>query len=371
MASASGSAQPDRYARQRILPGFGVEGQAALTAARVLVIGAGGLGSIVIPSLAAAGVGTLGIIDFDTVEPSNLHRQLIHRTEDAGSLKTSSAAARVAALNPEVRVVEHAEEFTALNALALCAAYDLVIDGSDNFATRYLVNDAAVLTGIPAVWGAVSQFGGQAGVAWAERGPHYRDLFPASADDGSVLSCAVGGVFPTTVSVIGAIMASEALKIITGIGEPLVGRVVTYDALTGSFREISYSPDPAASPIVALSAPSRADTAAVAAITAVDLAAELHDARAGRPAPVLLDVREPWEVSVAALPGAITIPLGRLAEAIPQLIGTESLVVYCHHGVRSAHALEVLLANGFTDARHLEGGIDAWATLVDPTMERY
>jgi molybdopterin/thiamine biosynthesis adenylyltransferase/rhodanese-related sulfurtransferase len=376
MTFTPGQPPADRYVRQRILPGFGHDGQAALTAARVLVVGAGGLGSIVIPSLAAAGVGTIGIIDFDTVEPSNLHRQLIHRTEDAGSLKTSSAAARVSALNPDVHVVEHAERLTAENALALFPSYDLVIDGCDNFETRYLVNDAAAITGIPAVWGAVSQFAGQAGVAWAARGPHYRDLFPSAPTDGSVLSCAVGGVFPTTVAVIGAIMASEALKLITGIGSPLIGRVVTFDALTGSFREIAYAPDPDAAPIMSLTTGTlpdgaRADTifsqndGAVVTVTA--LAAEL----ASDHIPVLVDVREPWEVSIVTLPGALSIPLGELAEAIPRLQGTDSIVLYCHHGVRSAHALALLHSNGFDTARHLEGGIDAWATQLDPTMGRY
>jgi adenylyltransferase/sulfurtransferase len=379
MTLSPGTTTGDRYVRQRILPGFGHEGQAALSAARVLVIGAGGLGSSVIPSLAGAGVGTIGIVDFDTVEPSNLHRQLIHRTEDAGSLKTASAAARVAALNPAVTVVEHAEQFSIDNALDLCGAYDLVIDGSDNFVTRYLVNDAAVLAGIPAVWGAVSQFGGQAGVAWASRGPHYRDLFPTPPSDGSVLSCAIGGVFPTTVAVIGSIMASEAIKIITGIGQPLIGRVVTFDALTGSFRELAYAPDPDAAPITSLvsiddeaategrSPESDVRAAPLRTVTAQELAAEL----ASDTPPALLDVREQWEIEVATLPGAISIPLGELAGAISSLEGTESLVVYCHHGVRSAHALGLLRQSGMNDARHLEGGIDAWATTVDQTMDRY
>ncbi|MGV8969917.1 MAG: ThiF family adenylyltransferase [Microbacteriaceae bacterium] len=393
MTNVTGSPTPDRYVRQRILPGFGHDGQAALTSARVLVVGAGGLGSIVIPSLAAAGVGTIGIVDFDTVEPNNLHRQLIHRTEDSGSLKTTSAAARVAALNPGVSVVQHSEKLTSHNALELCSSYDLVIDGCDNFETRYLVNDAALLAGIPAVWGAVSQFAGQVGVAWAARGPHYRDLFPDAPSDGSVLSCAVGGVFPTTVAVIGSIMASEALKIITGIGTPLIGRVITFDALTGSFREIEYASDPDSEPVTALvpsvdadreetSADSPAGRIGVFEVNAVSLAAELENGLAGGAAaalaastsaiaPVLIDVREPWEVEIARLPGAVTIPLGQLAEAIPKLQGTEQIVVYCHHGVRSAQALALLKSHGFDSARHLVGGIDAWALQIDPTMDRY
>jgi molybdopterin/thiamine biosynthesis adenylyltransferase len=246
------SAGPNRYARQLALPGFGLEAQRALAAARVLVIGAGGLGSSVLPALAAAGVGTIGVIDDDTVELSNLHRQYIHGQADIGASKVASAAGSIAALNPATRVVELEERLTSRTALELFAGFDLVIDGSDNFPTRYLANDAAAISGIPLVWGAVSQYAGQAGVAWAAEGPQYRDLFPAPPPAGTVLSCEQGGVFPTVVAVIGSIMAGEAIKILTGVGVPLVGRVTTFDALSGAFRDLAYDRDPTAGPITEL-----------------------------------------------------------------------------------------------------------------------
>ena len=382
------SAQPlDRFARQRILPGFGLGSQNALEAARVLVIGAGGLGSTSIPSLAAAGIGTIGVIDDDTVEASNLHRQLIHTVTDVGSAKTASAAATIRALNPEATIIEHGERLSSHNALTIFADYDLVLDGSDNFPTRYLANDAAILAGLPVVWGAVSQFGGQVGVAWAGRGPHYRDLFPTPAPVGSALSCAEGGVFPTTVAVVGALMANEALKILTGIGQPLLGRVVIFDALTAGFRELRYEPDPEGVPITELidynafcgvipmtNEPNTADGASASgatSITAPELVAELASTAGTDGEPLLIDVREPWEAELASIPNATLIPLGTLAGALDRLDRTDEIVVYCHHGVRSATALSILRANGFDHSRHLEGGIDAWASLVDPTMAHY
>jgi len=361
--------QDERFARQIALPGFGTEAQAALSAARVLVIGAGGLGSTVIPALAAAGVGTVGIVDDDIVELSNLHRQYIHGTADVGTSKVASAAASVAALNPDVTVHAYEGRLAADNALGLFSRFDLVIDGSDNFPTRYLANDAAILTGIPLVWGAVSQFGGQAGVAWAERGPHYRDLFPTPPAPGSVLSCADGGVLPTTVAVIGAIIAGEAIKILTGIGEPLIGRVTTFDALSGSFRELPYASDPTADPITGLidyevfcGLPSTRET-----VTATELAAELDSGRTL----LLLDVREEWEASIATLPGAVLVPLGYLEQELDGVDPETDIVAYCHHGIRSAQALALLRQKGFASSRHLEGGIDAWSRAVDPTVERY
>lgn len=356
---------PDRYARQRILPGFGNPAQAALTKARVLVIGAGGLGSTVIPALAAAGVGTLGIIDDDTVELSNLHRQLVHGVADVGASKVSSAASTVRALNPATTVIEVDARLTRDTALELFGQYDLVLDGSDNFATRYLANDAAVLTGLPLVWGAVSQYGGQAGVAWHERGPTYRDLFPTPPPPGSVLTCAVGGVLPTVCAVIGSIMATEAIKIITGVGEPLLGRVTTFDALTGQFREIEYERDPAAAPVTGF-IDYEAFCGVADGISPADLAAQLE----AEP-PLLIDVRETWEAEIAVLPGAAVIPLDSLEAVVESLDPHAATVVYCHHGTRSAAALEILRAHGFTAARHLEGGIDAWSREIDPTIARY
>ncbi|HEY8912153.1 ThiF family adenylyltransferase [Lacisediminihabitans sp.] len=358
-----------RYARQIALPGFGRTSQERLRAARVLVIGAGGLGSSVIPALAAAGVGTIVIVDDDTVELSNLHRQHIHGVADVGRPKARSAADTVAGIAPSVAVGVHEVRLTAANALGLFADVDLVIDGSDNFATRYLANDAAAITGIPLVWGAVSQYAGQAGVAWAEKGPQYRDLFPTPPPPGSVLSCEAGGVLPTVCSVVGSIMATEAIKIITGIGAPLIGRVTTFDALTGGFRELAYGRDPNGTPIDALidyelfcgTAPT-SDT-----VTATELAGEL----AAGAAITLLDVREQWEADIASLPGSLLVPLGSVESAIRDLRSAESVVIYCHLGARSARALEILKNNGFTTARHLDGGIDAWSRLVDPDVRRY
>jgi len=394
-----------RYLRQTTLPGFGSGGQEALASARVLVIGAGGLGSSVIPALAAAGVGTIGVIDDDTVESSNLHRQYLHGEADVGRSKVASAIDTVAALNSSVTVIAHTERLTATNALEIFAGYGLVIDGSDNFPTRYLANDAAALSGIPLVWGAVSQYAGQAGVCWAARGPQYRDLFPTPPPPGTVLSCADGGVLPTVCAVIGAILATETIKLLTGIGEPLLGRVTTFNALTGSFREIAYERDTTADPITGLidydlfcgitpvsdtvTATELADELAgelgrVDAADASTTAADASTSAAGASTSAagvarrhlnLLDVREPWEVQVAHLPGAIVIPLGsleaELEQGIPELDPSQPVVVFCHHGVRSATALDLLHAHGYTAAQHLEGGIDAWSRTVDPAIARY
>ncbi|MGV8895703.1 MAG: ThiF family adenylyltransferase [Rhodoglobus sp.] len=352
-----------RYSRQLALPGFGADEQARLAASRVLVVGAGGLGSSVIPSLAAAGVGTIGIIDDDTVELSNLHRQLTHSVADIGHSKVSSAAASVADLNPATIVVALNERLTRVTAPELFADYDLVLDGSDNFATRYLVSDAATLAGIPVVWGSVSQYGGQASVAMPG-GPGYRDLFPVPPSPGAVLSCEVGGVMPTVVALVGSIMSTEAIKLITGIGTPLVGRVTIVDALTGSFRELSFEKDPTAEPITALidydAFCGASDSGGTAASELVTRCGDY----------TLLDVREPWEVELVSLPGAIPIPLGSLPARLGELDPAKPVVAYCHHGVRSAAARDILTAAGF-DASHLAGGIDSWALENDPDMLRY
>jgi molybdopterin/thiamine biosynthesis adenylyltransferase/rhodanese-related sulfurtransferase len=357
--------QDSRYSRQVALPGFGHESQSKLAVAKVLVIGAGGLGSAVIPALAAAGVGTIGIVDDDRVELSNLHRQLVHTMADVGRSKAHSAASAVAAIDPAIVVTVHDERLTAANALEIFAAYDHIVDGSDNFATRYLANDAAAIAGIPLVWGAVSQYGGQAGVAWAARGPHYRDLFPVPPAPGSVLSCEEGGVMPTVVATIGSIMATETIKLITGIGHPLVGRVTTMDALSGQFRELAYESDPIAGPITEL-IDYDLFCGISSTITAAQLQAELADG-----APItLVDVREPWEAEIATLPGAKLVPLGSFEQAIDFLADEPNVVLYCHHGVRSQQALDQLTARG-VPARHLGGGIDEWSRLVDPATARY
>ena len=351
-----------RYARQIALPGFGVGAQQALAASRVLVVGAGGLGSTVIPALVAAGVGFVTVVDDDSVELSNLHRQYVHSANDIGRNKAESASARAFSIAP-AKLTPVTERLTASNALALFADHDLIVDGSDNFVTRYLVADAAELTGIPVVWGAVSQYGGQLSVT-APGGPGYRDLFPAPPPPGSVLSCEAGGVFPTTVAVIGALMAGEALKLLTGVGAALIGRVTTYDALGGGFRELEFRPDPERAPVTALI---DYDVFCGVEKRSTDVSAlELSGQH-----PLIIDVRETWEAEIAALPESLLIPLGSLGSVAPTLDPTADIVLVCHHGVRSAQALAVLQSLGFTNARHLTGGIDAWAREIDPTMARY
>lgn len=354
-----------RYSRQLVLPGFGADAQQRLERARVLVIGAGGLGSHVLPALAAAGVGTLGIVDDDTVELSNLPRQLMHGTEDVGTAKSRSAAASIQRLN-STAVVLHELRLAADVALPLFAQYDLVVDGSDNFPTRYLAADAATITGIPLVWGAVSQYGGQASVA-LPGGAGYRDLFPTPPPPGSVDSCEVGGVMPTTVGIIGAIMATEVIKVLTGVGSPLSGRVTTYEALGGGFRELSF--ERSSEPVTELidyeafcGVVSTGSTPEAGSITAAELSTA--------DGLTLIDVRETWEAEIAALPGALVIPLGTLPEVMADLDPAEEYVVYCHHGIRSQRGLAILEAAGLR-ARHLDGGIDAWARTIDPTMTRY
>ena len=373
------AAQSARYSRQLSLPGFGDEAQRRLANARVLVVGAGGLGSATVPYLASAGIGTIGIVDTDVVELSNLHRQVAYSMDDLGRAKTESLAAAVAASNPETRVVRHELWLDSANILELLADYDLVLDGSDNFATRYLVNDAAALAHKPLVWGAILRYSGQVGVAWADHGPTYRDLFPTPPDPGSVVNCADGGVLPGVCAAIGAIMGSETVKLVTGIGRPLIGRVTVYDALDGTFREVEYQSSPDADEVTGLiDYDAFCGSAAIEdeelapdeigpdEIGPVELAEHLRTGRVR-----LIDVREPWEASIASIEGAQLIPLGMLGQSFESLDRDAPLVLYCHHGSRSARALELLRRSGFTKATHLSGGIDAFATQVDPSLARY
>ena len=369
-----------RFLRQRVLTGFGVEAQRALAGARVLVIGAGGLGSAVIPALAAAGVGTISIIDDDIVELSNLARQTIHGVADVGRPKVDSAADAVSRLSPDTVVIRHNARFVDTNSFELLLDADILVDGSDNFATRYLANDAAEIRGIPLVWGSAAQYAGQVGVAWDEKGVDYRDLFPEQPSEDDALSCDLVGVLPTVCAVIGAMMASEVLKLITGIGEPLLGRVASFDALTGTTRQISYARDPDAPRPGSLEErtavkepdPDRSITPAkLEQLLAGPTTAGIHEAP-----PLLLDVREVPEASFVSLPDSVLIPLGQLPDRLDELDElvngrNASIVVYCHHGVRSARALDLLEKAGFTRVRHLTGGIDAWSLQVDPELARY
>ncbi|MFT2815944.1 ThiF family adenylyltransferase [Leifsonia sp. A12D58] len=369
----------DRNSRTLMLPGFGQLGQQRLAAARVLVIGAGGLGSAVLPGLAATGIGTIGIIDDDIVETSNLPRQTVHLPADVGGSKVASAAATIAALNPDTTVITFDVRLSAANALAILADFDLVIDGSDNFPTRYLSNDAAALRGIPVVWGAVHQFGGQAGVSWAANAPQYRDLFPEPPAPGEVPSCAEAGVLPSVCSVIGGILVSETIKLLTGVGEPLLGRVTTYDSLRGTFREVSYAADPLAAPITEL-----IDydlfcgiAAAPDALSAL-FATELQERLTRGDAITLIDVREPWEAQLAIIDGAALIPLGELEQdltddpdGVVTALRDTTLVVYCHHGPRAERAQQLLVDAGLPNTLRLTGGIDVWARDIDRALSRY
>jgi molybdopterin/thiamine biosynthesis adenylyltransferase/rhodanese-related sulfurtransferase len=354
-----------RYARQRILPGLGETGQRRLTAAHAAVIGAGGLGSAVLPILTAAGVGTVTVVDDDLVDETNLHRQILHGPADIGRPKAESAADSLRSQSPQTTVVARRELFTTATAGDILAGVDILIDGSDTNETRFAANDAAVAAGIPLVWGSALRWSGQVGIAWG--GTDYRDLFP-DGPDSEADTCEIAGILPSVCTVIGGLMATEALKLLTGIGEPLLGRVVLFDALSGTTRELAYARDPARD-----AAPRPVETLRPAAsdrsISARELAGLLDDQASERP--LLLDVREPYEVAITALPEAVNIPLGELDARIGELDRDRPLVVYCHLGVRSATALARLEAAGFAHARHLAGGIDAWSRSVDPALPRY
>lgn len=361
-----------RYQRHLGLADVGTEGQRRLKNARVLLVGAGGLGSPAMQYLAAAGVGTLGTIDDDDVDLSNLQRQIIHSTADIGRPKVTSAADRVTALNPLTTVIQHHERLTADNVVDLVAAYDLVLDGTDNFATRYLVSDAAEILRKPVVWGAILRFHGQVSVFWAGEGPTYRDLFPEPPDPASVPSCAEAGVLGVLPGTIGTLMATEALKLILGRGEPLLGRLLVYDALAADFRSMRILPDPGRPPVTevrpvefvcAVGGPTAAETLDVPALEAL-----LSRRDNGELALAVVDVREDWERQLGMVPGAVAAPLGEILErgidAIPAEARGRDVVLYCAAGVRSGRALEALrpaYAGLEVTLRHLDGGYGAWA----------
>jgi len=370
-----------RYARHLILPEVGPEGQARLKASRVLCVGAGGLGSPLVLYLAAAGVGTLGVVDFDAVDESNLQRQILHGSRDVGTSKLVSAAARVADVNPNVRFVPFEARLSSENALEILRDFDVVADGTDNFPTRYLVNDACVLLGKPNVYASIFRFEGQASVFWAKEGPCYRCLYPEPPPPGAVPSCAEGGVLGVLPGLLGTIQATETLKILLGAGSPLVGRLLLVDALGMRFREVRLRKDPACvvcgpSPTVTRLidyedfcglAPAGADGGAEDSITPEALKRRIDS---GKP-PVLLDVREPRETRIFALPGAVEIPLGALPGQANRLDPESEIVVYCKTGARSGRAADYLARSGFRRVRNLEGGIDRWIREVDPAAPRY
>ena len=371
-----------RYARHLIIPDVGIDGQKRLKAARVLLVGAGGLGSPLALYLAAAGVGHIGIVDFDVVDVTNLQRQILHGTKDVGRSKLASARERIADINPFVELTTYETALTSKNALDIIEKYDLVVDGTDNFPTRYLVNDACVMLGKPNVYGSVFRFEGQASVFSTKDGPCYRCLFPEPPPPGTVPSCAEGGVLGVLPGLIGTIQATEAIKLILGIGEPLVGRLLLVDALGAQFRTVKVRKNPACPAcgtheITELidydefcgmkpEAGSRKPEDTMPEITPLELAERL---RAGDID--LIDVREPHEWDIAHIPGARLIPLGNLPAAVPSLDRTRDIVVQCRSGARSGRAVRLLQAAGFTRVRNLAGGILRWSDDVDPQVPKY
>jgi sulfur-carrier protein adenylyltransferase/sulfurtransferase len=394
--------QTARYARHLLIPDVGELGQRRLCASRVAVLGAGGLGSPALLYLAAAGVGTIAVIDPDVVDTSNLQRQVVHGVDDVGRLKVDSAAEAMARVNPLVDVVRHPVRLDSSNALTLLEGYDLVVDGTDNFATRYLVNDACVVLGLPYVWGSVFRFDGQVSVFWGRSGPGgqqqfpcYRCLFPEPPPAGSVPSCAEGGVLGVLCAAVGAAQGTEAVKLLTGIGQPLLGRLLVHDALRASWQELAVQPDPACAvcgaepsitretglpdyesfcglPAVGEPVGAPAGTSADE-VSAVELASLLAQRERGENDLVLVDVREPGERAIVSIPGAVAVARAKFdsGEAFADIPFDRPVVLHCRSGARSATALQLLRAAGHPDARHLAGGVLAWVDQVDPSLPTY
>jgi len=373
-----------RYSRHLIIPDVGKTGQRRLKNAKVLCVGAGGLGSPALMYLAAAGVGTLGIVDFDVVDESNLQRQVIHGTSDVGKSKAVSAKETINEINPLVTVNLHEERLDSDNAMQIFADYDLIVDGTDNFATRYLVNDACVLLGKPYVWGSIFRFDGQASVFWAEYGPCYRCLYPEPPPPGMVPSCAEGGVLGVLCGTVGSIQVNEAIKLITGIGEPISGRLMIYDALDMTFRSVKVRKDPECpvcgkNPTIAelidyeefcgVVSEDAQQAAAGSTISATELKALLD----GDDEIFLVDVREPNEYEIVSIPGATLIPKGEFLSgaALERLPQDKRIVLHCKSGQRSAEALAVVKDAGFSDAVHVGGGVLAWISQIDPSLPSY
>lgn len=373
-----------RYSRHLIIPDVGMDGQKRLKNAKVLCVGAGGLGSPTLMYLAAAGVGTLGIIDFDVVDESNLQRQVIHGQSDVGRSKAESARDSVKEINPNTEVVLHEDRLDSSNAMEIFEPYDLVVDGTDNFATRYLVNDTCVLLGKPYVWGSIYRFDGQASVFWADHGPCYRCLYPEPPPPGMVPSCAEGGVLGVLCASIGSIQVNEAIKLIAGIGDPLVGRLMIYDALDMTYRTVKARKDPECplcgkNPTVTELIDYEAfcgtvsDEAQEAAAGSTITATELKDMMDRGDDFYLVDVREPNEYEIVSIPGATLIPKGEILSgaALSDLPQNKPIVLHCKSGARSAEALAALKSAGFADAKHVQGGVLAWIKQIDPSLPEY
>ena len=374
-----------RYSRHLIIPDVGMSGQRRLMNAKVLCVGAGGLGSPALMYLAAAGVGTLGIVEFDTVDESNLQRQIIHGQSDIGKSKALSAKEAISEINPYVNVVLHETRLDVDNVMEIFAQYDLIVDGTDNFATRYLVNDAAVLLKKPYVWGSIYRFDGQASVFWAEHGPCYRCLYPEPPPPGMVPSCAEGGVLGVLCASIGSIQTTEAIKLIAGIGEPLIGELIVYDALEMEYRKVKIRKDPAC-PICSdkptqtallpdyesfcgMLSDGATEAAAGSTIAVTELKAKMDSGEKF----MLIDVREPGEFEIVRIPGSVLIPKqeflnGSALEKLPQDI---PIILHCKSGIRSAECLAVLKQAGFADATHVSGGVVAWVKQIDPALPIY
>ncbi len=373
-----------RYSRHLLIPDVGLEGQRKLKAASVLVIGSGGLGSPVSLYLAAAGVGRIGLVDYDRVDESNLQRQIVHGSSTVGKLKVDSARTRLLDLNPGIQVDAINKPFTSENAMSIATDYDIIIDGTDNFPTRYLSNDVAVFLGKPNVYGSIFRFDGQASVFYAKNGPCYRCLFPEPPPPGMVPTCAEGGVLGVLPGTIGTIQATEALKLILGIGDSLIGRLLLYNALDMSFDFVTLKKNPKCrvcgpnadikelidyEEFCGVPGHDHEEGSAGTSwdIDALTLSAALQ---ASHP-PFLLDVREPHELQISSLPGAANIPLGSLAARLSELDSAKDLVVFCKGGTRSTRALELLISAGFKRVKNLKGGINSWAREVDTNLPVY
>ncbi len=372
---ALGVDEARRYSRHVVVPQISAIGQQRLKGAKVICVGAGGLGSPTLMYLAAAGVGTLGIVDFDTVDESNLARQIIHGQSDIGKSKVQSAISKIAEINPLIKTVAHEVRLDTSNVMEIFSDYDLIIDGTDNFATRYLINDACVLLGKPYIWGSVLRFDGQASVFWADHGPCYRCLHPEPSGD--IPNCAEAGVLGILCASIASIQVTEAIKIIVGIGEPLIGALMTYDALSMEYRKITVLKDPQCvicgvnptQKTLLTDYESFCSTPKEESINVVELKMKMDNGDDF----ILVDVREPHEFEIVRIPGSILMPLSQFLDgsALENLPRDKAIILHCRSGVRSATALEILKTAGFGDSTHVEGGVLAWAQQIDTTCTVY